>query len=201
METNRFSFFKSPINNTHPYSEVTLVDIYNYIKGDSAAQNTQNLRKITDKKQAQKFKCYNFDYCTFSGVFSERKDKHLVEHSNLLCIDFDGLYSYECATTRNEQNAMSVELLRYKLLQDEYFETMLLFRSPSGNGLKWVIPIEVRDTKSAFYASHLDYFQAVEKYIRQTYRIQIDASGKDVSRACYLPHDQSVFINPLLLEP
>jgi hypothetical protein len=201
METNRFSFFKSPINNTHPYSEVTLVDIYNYIKGDSAAQNTQSLRKIIDKKQAQKFKCYNFDYCTFSGVFSERKDKHLVEHSNLLCIDFDGLYSYECDTARNEQNAMSVELLRYKLLQDEYFETMLLFRSPSGNGLKWVIPIEVRDTKSAFYASHLDYFQAVEKYIRQTYRIQIDTSGKDVSRACYLPHDQSVFINPLLLEP
>ena len=201
METNRFSFFKSPIQNTHPYSEVTLVDIYNYIKGDSAAQNTQNLRKIADKKQAQKFKCCNFDYCTFSGVFSERKDKHLVEHSNLLCIDFDGLYSYECATARNEQNAMSVELLRYKLLQDEYFETMLLFRSPSGNGLKWVIPIEVRDTKSAFYASHLDYFQAVEKYIRQTYRIQIDTSGKDVSRACYLPHDQSVFINPHLLEP
>ena len=201
MDANRFSFFKSPISNTHPHSEVTLVDIYNYIKGDSAAQNTQNLRKITDKKQAQKFKCCKFDYCTFSGVFSERKDKHLVEHSNLLCIDFDGLYSYECDTARNEQNAMSVELLRYKLLQDEYFETMLLFRSPSGNGLKWVIPIEVRDTKSAFYASHLDYFQAVEKYIRQTYRIQIDTSGKDVSRACYLPHDQSVFINPLLLEP
>lgn len=201
MEGSRFSFFKSPINNTHPYSEVTLVDIYNYIKGDSAAQNTKNLRKITDKKQAQKFKCYNFDYCTFSGVFSERKDKHLVKHSNLLCIDFDGLYSYECDTARNEQNAMSVELLRYKLLQDEYFETMLLFRSPSGNGLKWVIPIEVRDTKSAFYASHLDYFLAVEKYIRQTYRVQIDTSGKDVSRACYLPHDQSVFINPHLLEP
>lgn len=77
METNRFSFFKSPIQNTHPYSEVTLVDIYNYIKGDSAAQNTQNLRKITDKKQAQKFKCYNFDYCTFSGVFSERKENTL----------------------------------------------------------------------------------------------------------------------------
>lgn len=201
MEGSRFSFFKSPINNTHPYSEVTLVDIYNYIRGDFAKVRTEHLRTLIDKKQAQKYKGSNFDYCTFSGVFSERKDKHLVEHSNLLCIDFDGLYSYECDTARNEQNAMSVELLRYKLLQDEYFETMLLFRSPSGNGLKWVIPIEVRDTKSAFYASHLDYFQAVEKYIRQTYRVQIDTSGKDVSRACYLPHDQSVFINPHLLEP
>lgn len=201
MDTNRFSFFKAPISNTKPSKTVSLVEVYNYIRGNDALERTNFLRTIADKKQAQKYKGCQFDYCTFSGVFSERKDKHLIKHSNLLCIDFDGLYSYECDTARNEQNAMSVELLRYKLLQDEYFETMLLFRSPSGNGLKWVIPIEVRDTKSAFYASHLDYFQAVEKYIRQTYRIQIDTSGKDVSRACYLPHDQSVFINPHLLEP
>lgn len=201
MEESRFSFFKSPISNTKPYSSVSLIDIYNYIRGDFAKVRTEHLRTLIDKKQAQKYKGSNFDYCTFSGVFSERKDKHLMKHSNLLCIDFDGLYSYECPTAfAAEKSYPSVELLRYKLLQDEYFETMLLFRSPSGNGLKWVIPIEVRDSHSDYYASHYDYFQAVEKYILQTYRIQIDKSGKDISRACYLPHDQSIFINPAILE-
>lgn len=202
MVSNRFSFFKSPISNTHPITSVGLVDVYNYIKGNNAVVATNKLRDISDKKQAQKYKGFNFDYCTFSGIFSERKDKYLVEHSNLLCVDFDDLYSVESHTNSNvPRRGPSVELLRYKLLQDEYFETMLLFRSPSGNGLKWIIPIEARDQASDYYASHIQYFQAVEKYIRQTYRIQIDASGKDVSRACYLPHDQSVFINPILLEP
>lgn len=201
MELNKFSFFHSPINNTKPFRTVSIVDIYNYLISDYAKQRTAILRTIENKKQAQKYKGSNFDYCTFSGIFSERKDKSLIEHSNLLCIDFDDLYSYECKTAHEvPQNHMSVELLRYKLLQDEYFETELLFRSPSGNGLKWIIPIEVRDTNSNFYASHLDYFQAIEKYILQTYRIHIDASGKDISRACYLPYDQSAFINPLLLE-
>ena len=200
MDTNRFSFFKAPISNTKPSNTVSLVEVYNYIRGNDALERTNFLRTIADKKQAQKYKGCQFDYCTFSGVFSERKDKHLIKHSNLLCIDFDGLYSYECATARNEKCFMSVELLRYKLLQDDYFETELLFRSPSGNGLKWVVSIETQDESSEFYASHLDYFKAVEKYIYQTYHIKIDASGKDISRACYLPHDPFVFINPNQLE-
>lgn len=94
----------------------------------------------------------------------------------MLALDFDGL--------------PQPDTLREKLLQDEYFETELLFLSPSGNGLKWIIPIDL------LKATHLDYFNSISNYILHTYGLRVDPSGKDISRACFLPHDPNIFINP-----
>ncbi len=175
-----FSFFKAPVRNTIPHKSISLLDAYNYIVGDYAKQRTEKLRRIKDPKQARQFKASTFDYCTFSGMFQTRNDKALTSHSGLLCIDFDHL--------------QSVDLLRKQLLQDEYFETQLLFVSPSGDGLKWIIPIDTRQT------THSNYFAAVANYILQTYGIEVDKSGRDISRACFLPHDPQAFINPIYLK-
>ena len=78
-------------------------------------------------------------------------------------------------------------------MQDEYFETELLFVSPSGDGIKWVIPIDISK------ATHQDYFRAIASYIKQAYGLDIDQSGKDVSRACFIAHDAEAFINPKYL--
>lgn len=172
-----FSFFKAPVRNTIPHKSITLLDAYNYIVGDYAKQRTEKLRNIKDPKQARQFKASTFDYCTFSGMFQTRNDKALISHSGLLCIDFDHL--------------QSVDLLRKQLLQDEYFETQLLFVSPSGDGLKWIISIDTRQ------AMHADYFAAVANYILKTYGVAVDKSGRDISRACFLPHDPQPYINPL----
>ena len=171
-----FSFFKAPIRNTIPHKNVSLVQVYKYIVGDYAKKRTEKLRSITDPKQARQFKATNFDYCTFSGMFTTRNDKALVIHSGLLCVDFDHL--------------QNVDLLRNQLLQDEYFETQLLFVSPSGDGLKWIISIDT--TKS----SHGQFFAAVANYILQTYKVEVDKSGRDISRACFLAYDPNAFIHP-----
>lgn len=171
-----FSFFSSPITNTKPSKNFTLLDAYHYIIGDTAKERTQKLRSFDDAKQSRMFKAANFDYCTFSGTFATRTDKALINHSGLLCIDFDHL--------------QNLDSLRSQLLQDEYFDTQLLFRSPSGDGLKWVIEIDISQTP------HADYFRAVANYLFQTYGVEADKSGKDVSRACFLPHDPNCFINP-----
>ncbi len=170
-----FSFFKAPIRNTIPYKSISLLDAYNYIVGDYAKKRTQKLRSITDPKQARQYKATNFDYCTFSGMFTTRNDKALVNHSGLLCVDFDHL--------------QNVDLLRNQLLQDEYFETQLLFVSPSGDGLKWIISI------NTVKASHSEFLAAVANYILQTYKVEVDKSGRDISRACFLPYDPQAFIN------
>jgi len=169
-----FSFFKAPISNTKPYKNVDLQQVYNKIVGNYYKDRTFELRAISDVKEAKKFKTTNFDYCTFSGIFNTRNDKSLIKHSGLLCVDIDHL--------------QNTDILRNKLLQDKYFDTQLLFVSPSGNGLKWVIPI---DTTTV---THSDYFAAVANYILQTYGVAIDKSGNDISRACFLPHDPQAFI-------
>ncbi|MDL2296900.1 hypothetical protein LJC68_03375 [Bacteroidales bacterium OttesenSCG-928-B11] len=113
-------------------------------------------------------------------MFTSRNDKALLKHSGLLCIDFDHLPKL------NE--------MKRRLLVDDYFETQLLFISPSGNGLKWIIPI---DTKGL---PHNIYFTAVANYIFQTYGVEVDKSGKDISRACFLPYDPHVYINPIYFQ-
>jgi hypothetical protein len=201
VQSPEFSFFKAPVSNTKPHKAVTLLQIYNAIKGNYYKERTEKLRAISDVQQARKFKAANFDYCTFSGTFTSRNNKALIKHSGLLCLDFDHLSSVELSCKR-EQNSNSfevlpsaadnIQMLFNRLLQDDYFDTQLLFRSPSGDGLKWIIPI---DTAAA---THGDYFAAVANYILQTCGIAVDKSGRDMSRACFLPHDPQAFINPQL---
>lgn len=174
-----FSYYSKPVTNINPTRDIDLIEAFSMIKGDAFAPCTSTLRSIQDVKEARKYKAFNFDYVTFSGSFSKRNDKNLRKHSGLLTIDFD--------------HVQDISGLKAELLKDQYFETELLFVSPSGDGLKWVIPIDL--TK----AGHQDYFKAVANYIRQTYQLEVDQSGKDISRACFLPHDPHIFINPKYL--
>lgn len=169
------SIFKAPVRNVFPSQTLRLGQIHKLITSDTYKSITEELRSIEDIKERRKFKANRFDYVTFSGVFERRNDKFLQKHSNLITIDFDHL------TDLNK--------VREQLLNDAYFETELLFVSPSGDGLKWIIRIDLEE------ATQAEYFIAISNYIKQTYNIEVDASGKDVSRACFLPHDANAFLH------
>ncbi|AHW61040.1 virulence protein E [Draconibacterium orientale] len=176
-----FSYFNAPVKNINPKKNLRLIDVYYLIKSTEYSSITDQLRAIPGKGEARKFKASKFDYVTFSGTFSKRSDKALVNHSGLLTIDFDHI--------------SNLQQLKEQLLEDEYFETELLFVSPSGDGLKWIIPIDITE------ATHQNFFQAIANYIREAYQLEVDKSGKDVSRACFLPHDPEAYINPKYLNP
>ncbi len=175
-----FSYYNAPIHNTTPKSTLNTLQVYELIKGNKYPDVTRKLRAFSLKNQASKFKSTGLDYVTFSGLFSTRSNAGLIHHSNLLTIDFDDL--------------PNVSETRATLLGIEEFETELLFKSPSGNGLKWIIPIEL--TKEV---THEKYFQAVSIFLKQNFSLEADPSGKDVSRACFLCHDPEVYINPKYL--
>ena len=169
------SFFKAPVRNVFPTETMRLHQVFALITSDKYKKITEDLRVITDVKEARKFKANRFDYVTFSGTFEKRSDSNLLKHSNLLTIDFDHLDK--------------LQELKTQLLNDECFETEMLFTSPSGDGLKWIIRIDILEV------SHSEYFIAVANYIKQTYNIEVDQSGKDVSRACFLPYDPTAFLH------
>ena len=175
-----FSVFKAPVTNTKPFKETTLFGVYKYITGYYAQERTETLRSMKDKKEARLYKASKFDYCTFSGTFKHRNDNALIEHSGLICLDFDHIQDLQ----------MTFE----KLLNDKYFETQLLFRSPSGDGLKWIVCINIAEL------THQEYFKAISNYIKSEYSLEVDKSGKDISRACFLPYDPNAYINPKLLQ-
>lgn len=171
----KFSLFSSPISNTQPCKDITLHDVHEYITGETAKKNTDSLRAIADKKTARQFKARNFDYCTFSGTFTQRTDDGLIQHSGLLCFDFDDL--------------KNTEETKQKLLSDEFFETQLLFVSPSGKGIKWVVEIDIEK------APHRDWFNAISNYLLHTYSLEADSQCVNLSRACFLSHDSNCYIN------
>lgn len=176
----KFSYFKAPVSNIHPKNTLSLVKAYEMIKSTQNSSITEQLRAIQAKDEARKFKASKFDYVTFSGTFEKRNDKALLNHSGLLTIDFDHI--------------SDLQQLKNQLLNDKYFETELLFVSPSGDGLKWIILIDITES------THQNFFNAIANYIKEVYQLEVDKSGKDVSRACFLPFDPEVFINPKYLQ-
>lgn len=176
----RMSFFRAPVTNKRPCATVTLVDIYDKLRGTSYKERTCALRTLSIKKDIFDYKGEHFDYVSFSGTFSYGNDASLMEHSQLICLDFDDIDD--------------VTALRRTLLSDPYFETLLMFTSPSGRGVKWVIHIDtsLRD--------HREWFRLLESYLAETYQLTVDPKCINVSRACYLPYDPEAYICPALLQ-
>jgi len=186
----KFSYFRCPVTNTLPDAEMTILDAYAAIKSNKYKCQTDELRSILSSlsfgegsgvrlESARKYKAAHFDYVTFSGLFSKRTDAALIRHSGLITLDFD--------------HVSNLQELRDMLLSDRYFETELMFVSPSGDGLKWIISIDIKE------CNHQDWFKAIAAYLKASYHLEVDKSGKDISRACFLPHDPAVYINPAYL--
>ena len=175
----KFSYFKAPIKNTRSEKSITIVDAYEKISGETYNSVTQVFRNDylgTSLQNVRKSEL--FDYVTFSGRFKQRGEKHLVNHSGYICFDFDHVDNidyYRDALSRNQK-------------------TELLFTSPSGDGLKWIVQVDIE------LGSHNDYFQAIKFYVKKEYGLEVDDSAKDVSRACFLCHDPYCYINSKYLE-
>lgn len=176
----QISFFTRPVKNTRPSKNMTLWEVYQAIKSNQYQPHTALLRTFAESVHAKEYKAKEFDYVTFSGTFTSRKNDGLIQHSGFMSVDFDHL--------------TEMKKLKAALLKDPYFETDLLFKSPSGKGFKWIVSID-----TAVY-SHTEWFLAIEKYIKEGYGFQIDPACKDVSRACFLPYDSEVYINPKYIQ-
>lgn len=172
-----FSFFKQPITNTSPEKNISLLQCYQAISGNYFEKVTNELRNIAEKKEKRKFKATRFPFVTFSGIFSHRAESGLIQHSGLLVLDFDGLDI--------------IRKMKIRLLLDKYLEPVLLFTSPSGNGLKAVLKIDATP-----HFTHGQQFEAIKNYIKKTYQAEVDPSGRDVCRVCFLCQDPEAVLHP-----
>lgn len=187
MEDN-ISYIQAPITNKNPSADVSLKTIYNALTtNDSYKKATEEYREIlqdpeSDERAIRVAKVNNFDYVTMSGTFSYVSNKNLKKHSGYITIDIDHLEDEE-----------TVHAVKKKIIEDQNVGTALLFISPSGNGLKWTVPINIDHEHPE--KSHLRYFRALQNYIRNNYGIEIDESCKDVARACFLCYDEDCYLN------
>ena len=90
-------------------------ELINSIRNESDKTKRNNLKK-------------NLPAICFSGKFNKRSDDSIIEHSGLICLDFDGYATNEDMLSEKQ-----------RLIDDKY--VMSVFVSPSGNGLKALIKI------------------------------------------------------------
>ena len=174
VDIKSISLFSKPANTVKPVDKVSLVDIYKCIKGDKYKQPTEELREFENPNTKRDYKGKNFDYVTFSGIFPYRSDDALKYHSGYLCIDLDDLND-------------GLTEVQAKLITDPYFYTLLLFVSPSGNGLKWIVPIDLSK------GGHRKWFNGIRNYLYETYGLVADQTCVNVSRTCFLPYDPQIY--------
>lgn len=110
-----------------------------------------------------------------SGRFTRREANNLTEHSGLVVCDLDHLGD-------------RLPEVRAKMDGDQH--TVCSFISPSGDGLKFVCQVEPTPTDKH---THKAAFEAVRAHYEAAHGVELDPSGKDVSRLCFVSYDPALF--------
>jgi hypothetical protein len=174
----QFDIYTGGIKTKHPSRTTTLAEVMGLIRLGTYQETIQQVRTQTSEK-AVKFWKNQLDYVTFSGQFSPtRSVANLKTHSGLMVVDFDHI--------------ADVAMLRIHFQADPYVAAC--FVSPSGKGLKCVVKCKVdAQNHKAVFADLAAYFNNVYRLSKEE---QVDVSGSDPSRACFLSWDPDAWLNP-----
>ena len=169
--TQTVTIFKNITDTATPF-HVGIDVVLDRIRNGKSKELVTQIRKEKNKSERNDLKKQLPSIC-FSGKFSKRADNSILEHSGLICLDFDG-YEKQKDLIQDKE----------KMMKDKY--TFSVFISPSGNGLKVLVKIP-NDAEN-----HTKYFQSLEKYYNSNY---FDTTSKNISRVCYESYDPLIYLN------
>ena len=160
------TIFKDIYDKDHP-NYIEVVPLLNMIKNGRWSNKIHQLRQCEDKANKTRQK-NNLPSICFSGKFSKRYDKDIIEHSGLVILDFDHIED--------------LKEFKETICKDQF--TYSAFISPSGDGLKVLIKIPsiIQDHESHYAA-------LIKKYP------SLDSTSKNISRVCYVSYDPELYIN------
>jgi hypothetical protein len=171
--TQDITIFKSIKDTDTPFHRDVRVILNRIKEGSETTRDlVKRIRSEKNKPERQELKKLLPAIC-FSGTFNKRTDASLIQHSGLICLDFDG-YSKQKELLQDKEN----------LTKNKY--VFSVFISPSGNGLKVLVKIP------ADAENHTNYFNSLEKYFNSPY---FDKTSKNISRVCYESYDPLLHIN------
>src|SRR5690606_14747435 len=156
----------------------TLNECIEEIRNGSYKKQIEEIRKInTDKgkEEADKLK-KNLLGFTASGVFKKnRRITDISEYNQCVILDFDDISADYLQEAKNRAT-----LAPY---------TLAAFISPRGTGLKIIVQVNTD------VAEHGLAFQQVADYYAQALNEEVDPSGKDCSRLCFMSYDPEAWYN------
>ena len=120
---------------------------------------------------------------TFSGLFTEtRKIESLSKYNGICVIDIDQI------PIQDIQKYIDI------LYSDPFVFSFWL--SPSGRGIKGLVKFNYMSEPliSDSYVYHKYAFSELTSYFRRSYNIEIDKSGSDITRLCFVSSDRNLVI-------
>jgi hypothetical protein len=130
--------------------------------------------RLLDPKQADLLK-KALPAVTPGGRFSTRHNGGLTDYSQVIVVDVDKVGSQRAAE------------IRWQAQSDPH--ALAAFLSPSGEGVKLFFRTATAST------DHVAAWENAARYVRAEYQVEIDASGKDVARLCFVSADPGAFYN------
>ena len=165
------TIFKDIKDTSQPFY-VDVQKIIDRIRIGSSQDLVKDIRTQVDKEKRNELKQKLPAIC-FSGKFNKRNDNALLNHSGLICLDFDGYESDKLLLEEKEN-----------LTNDRY--TYAVFISPSGRGLKVLVKIPAEPD------NHKKFFNSLDNHYNSPY---FDKTCKNVSRVCYESYDPLIYVN------
>ncbi len=169
MKKTRISVYKSLFKPNEIPHEVTIEKIASRIKEGKSKDLIDKIRNGNKDLKKQ------LPAIVFAGLFNKRNSNGLKTHSGLMCFDFDNYPSKE-----------ELEKQREILKQNKH--VVLLFTSPSGNGLKAVVKV----SKDLNKQTHPQVFKSFNKVFKYDY---FDISCSNIDRVCFESYDKDIYTN------
>ena len=147
-------------------------------------QRIRSFKKQGDTNAANEIKC-SLHAVTFCGVYEGRRKADLCrQYNNPMVIDIDKLDDEE------------MRRVRACLEQDDYVAAFWV--SPSGNGWKGLVGLEYAGGENENLMSrHHTAFIQLQEYFKKEYTIELDSSGKDITRLCFMSWCPNLIVKPV----
>ena len=156
--------------------QVSLLKMFERIKNGEYSNRIFPIRKIVDQNRSvddlkRRLPAFT-PCCEVDNGFTQ---EHIVKYNGLMILDFDKI--------QKDQYSEAFDKVK------EIPYTYMAFRSPSGNGIKIIVPINTG------IEDHSKAFNQVGAYYSEKLNLTLDKSGKNPNRLCYVSEDPEAFLN------
>ncbi|KAF2507003.1 hypothetical protein EYY60_21070 [Flavobacterium zhairuonense] len=172
-------------------NEPTIQTILQEIKSEKHKAPISTLRKKLEEGNKEYYDNYkkHLPAVTFSATFDvKRTNEKLKFYNSIIVIDIDKLESEQIIETYNY------------LLNDEH--VISFWKSPSNKGFKGLVCIEysIEKNDADLYKLHKSAFKKLSEYFLDKYNIELDQSGSDITRLCFLSYDTELILKSNLIK-
>jgi len=165
--------------------ELTIREVLFEIQSGKYSNQISSLRNLlkNGKKEDYIYHKRTLPAITFCGTFNkERKRTQIRTYNSIIVLDVDKLEIEE--------------LRRVKKCFNDESMVLSFWESPSKEGIKGLVVLEYKIELSSenIEKAHKKAFQNLANYFSEKYSIEIDSSGSDITRLCFLSFDPNLII-------